>query len=98
MDAHWVHDRPGYRCRHGHSSARSADAARPKNLYVREDHALAKLAELQADLGRGGSTPEDLARRLRHNRLARPTAPAGASNPQRSRGRMPQKPIRSRCE
>lgn len=69
MDAHWVHDRPGYRCRHGHSSARSADAARPKNLYVREDHALAKLAELQADLGRGGSTPEDLARRLRHNRL-----------------------------
>jgi len=69
MDAHWVHDRPGYRCRHGHSSARSADAARPKNLYVREDHALAKLAELQADLGRGGSTPEDLAHRLRHDQL-----------------------------
>jgi hypothetical protein len=53
MDAHWVHDRPDYRCRHGHSSARSADAARPKNLYVQEDHALAKLAQLQANLGRG---------------------------------------------
>lgn len=69
MDAHWVHDRPGYRCRHGHSSARSADAARPKNLYTREDHALAKLAELRSGLGRGGSTPEDLAHRLRHDRL-----------------------------
>ncbi|MEO3748811.1 hypothetical protein [Plantactinospora sp. B5E13] len=45
------------------------DAARPKNLYVREDHALAKLTDPQAALGRGGSTPEDLARRRRHDRL-----------------------------
>ncbi len=68
-DAHWVHTRPGYRCRHGHSSARSADAARPKNLYIRADRAISKLGELRNGLDRGGSTPEDLAHRLRHDRL-----------------------------
>jgi hypothetical protein len=40
------------------TAARSADATRTKNLYVREDHALTELAELQTDLDRGGSTPE----------------------------------------
>ncbi|WP_425455284.1 recombinase family protein [Allorhizocola rhizosphaerae] len=69
MDAHWVHDRPGYRCRHGHSSARSSGAGRLKNLYVREDHALGKIAELRSGLGRGGSTLEDLARHLRSDQL-----------------------------
>lgn len=69
MDAHWVNDRPGYRCRHGHSSARSTNPVRPKNLYVREDHALVKLAELRTDLGHGGSTPDELARYLRSEQL-----------------------------
>jgi hypothetical protein len=32
LDAHWVHGRPGYRCRHGYSSARSG-AARARNVY-----------------------------------------------------------------
>jgi hypothetical protein len=36
MDAHWVNDRAGYRCRHGHNSARRAVAERPRKLYVRE--------------------------------------------------------------
>jgi hypothetical protein len=53
----------------GHSSARSPDATRPKNLYIREDHAISKLPELRSGLGRGGSTPEDLAQRLRHDQL-----------------------------
>jgi site-specific DNA recombinase len=43
MDAHWVHHRAGYRCRHGHTAARPQQPGRPRNLYVREDHLLAAL-------------------------------------------------------
>ena len=43
MDAHWVNNRAGYRCRHGHTSAQRATPDRAKNLYVREDHILASL-------------------------------------------------------
>ncbi|MBB4912720.1 zinc ribbon domain-containing protein [Actinophytocola algeriensis] len=43
MDAHWVNNRAGYRCRHGHTSAQRATSHRAKNLYVREDHILANL-------------------------------------------------------
>ena len=35
-----------YRCRHGHTSASRPDPRRPKNLYVREDHLLARLPTL----------------------------------------------------
>jgi site-specific DNA recombinase len=50
MDAHWVHGRPGYRCRHGHTSSRSPNTRRAKSLYVREDHVLARLPALLAGL------------------------------------------------
>lgn len=40
MDSHWVHGRPGYRCRHGHTSSRTKSSPRPKILYIREDHLL----------------------------------------------------------
>lgn len=43
MDSHWVHQRPGYRCRHGHTSAKPLAPDRPKTLYLREDHILARL-------------------------------------------------------
>jgi site-specific DNA recombinase len=43
MDSHWVNGRAGYRCRHGHSSARPVSGDRPGNLYVREDTLLAEL-------------------------------------------------------
>jgi DNA invertase Pin-like site-specific DNA recombinase len=43
MDSHWAHDRATYRCRHGYNSARTKPAARPKILYVREDHLLARM-------------------------------------------------------
>jgi site-specific DNA recombinase len=45
MDDHWVNGRAGYRCRHGHTSARPAPPGRPKNLYVREDHLLGELTQ-----------------------------------------------------
>jgi hypothetical protein len=40
MDAHRVHGRAGYRCRHGHTSAKLRNQERPKNLYLRQDHVL----------------------------------------------------------
>ncbi|MFD0974890.1 zinc ribbon domain-containing protein [Plantactinospora endophytica] len=43
-DAHWVHGRPGYRCRHGHTSASPPLSGRPKPLYLREDLLLAHIA------------------------------------------------------
>jgi hypothetical protein len=43
-DAHRVHSRPGYRCRHGHTSASPPQPGRPKPLYLREDVLLARIA------------------------------------------------------
>jgi len=50
MDSHWVHGRPGYRCRHGHTSAKPATTDRPKTLYLRQDHILARVAADLEDL------------------------------------------------
>ncbi len=48
MDGHWVHGRPGYRCRHGFTSAKRRSDGEPRNLYVREDHLLEALPHLLA--------------------------------------------------
>ncbi|MFY1638282.1 recombinase family protein [Solwaraspora sp. WMMB335] len=53
MDAHWVNDRPGYRCRHGHTSAQQRVRGHPKNLYVREDRLLDGLADRYAGMACG---------------------------------------------
>lgn len=42
-----------YRCRRGYTSTTRPDPGRPKNLYVREDHILPRLAILQASDGHG---------------------------------------------
>ncbi|HEU5475474.1 MAG TPA: recombinase family protein [Actinophytocola sp.] len=49
MDAHWVHGRPGYRCRHGYTSATPRPADGPCNVYHREDHLLDALPGLLTD-------------------------------------------------
>lgn len=57
LDAHWVHGRAGYRCRHGFASARPRPVDSPRNAYVREDVILAQLGErlvMDRD-GAGGS-------------------------------------------
>lgn len=41
-ESHWMHGRPGYRCRHGHTSAKPAAATRP-TVYLREDDLLTSL-------------------------------------------------------
>jgi site-specific DNA recombinase len=43
-DAHWLHGRPGYRCRHGRTSANPSVEGRPKPLYLREDELLTAVA------------------------------------------------------
>jgi DNA invertase Pin-like site-specific DNA recombinase len=39
----WIHQRPGYRCRHGHKSSTATAVDRPKILYVREDNIVSRL-------------------------------------------------------
>lgn len=59
MESHWVHGRAGYRCRHGHTSAKLPRGL--KNLYLREDDLLTSLT---ADMNR--SSRQGQARRRPH--------------------------------
>jgi site-specific DNA recombinase len=54
LESAWSNGKPAYRCRHGHASATSPSACRPKNTYVREDQILPHLAAI-AILLRGPS-------------------------------------------
>ena len=71
MDSHWVNGRAGYRCRHGHQSARARPSNPAGNIYVREDVLLDRLArQLVSDRHRPGgdvepSTVEEYVARLR---------------------------------
>jgi recombinase-like zinc beta ribbon protein len=73
MDAHWVHGRPGYRCRHGYSSAVPRPSDAPRNVYVREDRLLEFVPGLLADIEGARSGPArggpDLVDLLCHRRL-----------------------------
>ncbi len=55
LDSHWVNGRPGYRCRHGHTSARNRPPELAKNVYIREDRLLddlrVRFAETAGDAG-----------------------------------------------
>jgi len=62
LESAWSNGKPAYRCRHGHTSARSPDSGRPRNTYVREDQILPHLAAISVLLagvaenpGRGSS-------------------------------------------
>jgi DNA invertase Pin-like site-specific DNA recombinase len=68
MDAHWVNDRPGYRCRHGRTSAKRPTGDHPKSLYRREDQLLTELATHLAH-SVASSAPHEVARHLRTNRI-----------------------------
>jgi len=46
LESAWSNGKPAYRCRHGYTSAARPDPGRPKNLYVREDQILPRLAAL----------------------------------------------------
>ncbi|KOX19744.1 hypothetical protein ADK67_32900 [Saccharothrix sp. NRRL B-16348] len=51
MDSHWVHGRPGYRCRHGYTSARPRLLGAPALLYWREDRLLERIVVVAAEQG-----------------------------------------------
>jgi hypothetical protein len=62
MDSHWVNGRAGYRCRHGHNSARTRPAEAARNVHVREDARLVWLTEnFVSDLRRPGYDVEQSA-------------------------------------
>lgn len=105
MDAHWVHGRAGYRCRHGYTSAVSRTADAPRNLYLREDDLLAMLPRVLAEAegrqhgpGRGASPP-DPAQQLRDGQLQvvcadhgcqlRQASPSEIVSPSHPQGQMP---------
>jgi hypothetical protein len=43
FEGHWVNQTAGYRCRHGHTSAKDSGTRPAKATYLREDRVLAKL-------------------------------------------------------
>jgi site-specific DNA recombinase len=67
MHSHWLRGRPAYRCRHGHTSAHPASHRRPRNLYLREDRILARVAtDLLGEVGdEAPSEPAELVEYLR---------------------------------
>jgi site-specific DNA recombinase len=66
MDSHWVNGRPGYRCRHGRTTANPPNAGHPRNLYLREDTILTSLA---ATLTTETQNPRHLADHLRSEQI-----------------------------
>ncbi|MCK2238985.1 MULTISPECIES: recombinase family protein [unclassified Crossiella] len=66
LDAHWVHDRAGYRCRHGYTSGTPRPVGAAGNVYVRQDHLVEALPGLLGDAEPAAapvSAAEDLRRR-----------------------------------
>jgi DNA invertase Pin-like site-specific DNA recombinase len=53
MEAHRVHGRAGYRCRHGYRSSRIRPGDAPRNAYAREDHLVDRIRQ---ELGRTATT------------------------------------------
>lgn len=68
MDSHWVNQRPGYRCRHSHTSSKPPTAGHPKMLYPRENAIVAQMAT-HPSLGSRGRNPHDLATFLWTNEM-----------------------------
>lgn len=83
LESAWSNGKPAYRCRHGYTSATRPDPRRPKNLYVREDKILPRLAAvaiLHASGGRGpGKEPAS-------SEITAPTQAAGLIDELRASG------------
>ncbi len=70
MDSHRSHGRAAYRCRHGHTSARTRPEGAPGNLYLREDHLLGRIAAHLTAVGIADNPgPEQTARLLEERGL-----------------------------
>jgi len=58
LEAHWIHGRAGYRCRHGHTASRNR-AGGPRTVYAREEQALMFLAAHISELRHLTETADD---------------------------------------
>jgi site-specific DNA recombinase len=67
MDAHWVNDRPGYRCRHGRTSAKPPTTGHPRTCYRREDILTELAAQVEPHLV--APSADEMVRHLRANDL-----------------------------
>jgi hypothetical protein len=85
MESHWVNHRPGYRCRHGHTSARQPDAHRPRNLYLREDHVLNELTKTYGHTGE----PDELIAYLHGQQITIPFEPDPTTSSRSQHDRPP---------
>ena len=74
LESAWSNGKPAYRCRHGYTSATRPGPGRPKNVYVREDHILPRLAALAILRAAAGKPAFG-----KNGRRARMTAPAQAA-------------------
>jgi site-specific DNA recombinase len=68
-DAHWVHGRPSYRCRHGRTSATPRQQEPQKALYIREDILLARIALQLGHISAASDGPAAISAYLRINQL-----------------------------
>ena len=75
LESAWSNGRPAYRCRHGYTSAVTPDPARPRNLYVREDTIMPRLAALAILRQGNGHLP-----RSRKQSRSKLTPPAQAAD------------------
>ncbi|MCE6995522.1 recombinase family protein [Saccharothrix sp. S26] len=64
MDSHRCHGRAAYRCRHGHTSARTRPEGALRNLYLREDQLLAHIATHLSTEGIADNPDHDQTARL----------------------------------
>jgi hypothetical protein len=60
LESAWSNGKPAYRCRHGYTSATGPSPDRPKNLYVREDQILPRLAALAILQAGSSSCPQGI--------------------------------------
>jgi len=74
LDSHWVYRSPGYRCRHGHTTAHGPTLDRPKNIYIRQDAAITYAA---AQLGIPLDDPQQVAHQLHATRSTIICTPSG---------------------
>ena len=74
LESAWSNGKPAYRCRHGYTSATRTNPARPKNLYIREDQILPRLAALAILHASHGQGP------ARNRRGTQITAPGQAAD------------------
>ncbi len=86
LESCWANSRAAYRCRHGYSNVSTPGPARPKNLYIREDHILPHLPALYILLAGTETTAGRRRRRTRRgDDVSTPVSDAKAISYLRSR-------------